>query len=101
MAKYFYRVSCGPGMDRTGIIETEAETAVIDEYLYQLALDNASDFGYETDEDHFGDLETVGRDWDDELEEYDDQSELQYGFDPYDEEEHSGSVYSAEDIEYL
>lgn len=101
MARYFYEVSVGPGMSRTGIIDSDGGDDSINEWLRDQALDNASDFGFDTDEDHFGDLDTVGREWDDELDDYEEQSELIYYYEDYDPEEHNNQVYNPEDIEYL
>lgn len=96
--KYFYKVSLGfVGCDQTGLIETDKSSDYIDGYLREQAIDNASSYGYEQDSDHFeGDCDQVGKDWDEDEEDYLSQGELEYWFEDYDPEEHDGSVYCVE-----
>ena len=87
MKKWFVRLSVGAGMKDYVILEAgtleEAEKEARD-YCYDLALE----YEYDTDQDYFGDLDQVGRDWDEDLQEYSDVSEMEYYAELYDPEVH-------------
>ncbi len=95
--KYFYTLSLGmSGCDRTGLIETDKNEDDICDYLRQQAIENAEDYGYEQDVNHFDSYDQVGKDWDDEEEDYLSQGELEYWFENYDPEEHDAQVVCVE-----
>lgn len=48
----------------------------------------AQQYGYDQDEDYFGELDSLGKDWDEDTEEYEDVSELSYYVVEYYPEEH-------------
>ena len=97
MNKYFYTVTIGPGMDQTGLIKTKLSTDEIYKYLRTLSIENAESFGYYQDEDYFdGYMDSVGRNWDDEEECYEDERNLEYWFELYDPEEHDYRVIEVE-----
>lgn len=85
--KWFAEISCGNGMTKWELIEgcdyEEAERLARED-----CIDFAQECGYEQDEDYFGELDSLGKDWDEETEEYGDVSELDYYVEEYDPEEH-------------
>lgn len=93
--KYFYKVSFGfVGCDRTGLLETELSDEKIDEHLREFAIENSSDYGFYQDEDHFGDLDSVGGDWEEGG--YLQIGELEYWFEEYIPEKHDIEVICVE-----
>ena len=87
MNKYFAHISCGNGMKDYLLIEAEGEEEA-EEDARQECIDLADSYGYEQDLDHFGDNDQLGKDWDEEEEEYGDTQELEYWVELYDPEEH-------------
>ena len=97
MSKYFYKLYVGPGMESTGLIESDLNEANLYDYLREECIQFADSYGYYQDEDYFGgSLDQVGANWDDEEECYEDERELEYYFEDYDSEEHDGQVYAVE-----
>ena len=99
MIKWFYKVGfdiCG--CDYTGIIEAETEEQALDE-AREIAIENAQSYGFEQDEEFFGDLDQVGNNWyedpDDEESEdvgYEQTGYLSYYVVEYDPEKHDAYI---------
>jgi hypothetical protein len=90
MNKYFARLSFhNPGYDSCTLIEADS----FDE-AYSIAWEETAElagtFGFEQNDDHFGDLDTVGKDWDEEEEEYGDTGSLDPLVELYDPAKHDG-----------
>lgn len=69
----------------------EADTQAAAERIARVvAISNAESFDYYQDPGHFGNLDGVGLDYDEETGEYADEGELYYELVPYNEEEHEG-----------
>ena len=87
MEKWFLHLSVGAGMQDYKVIEVGTKEDAEKEaygYCYELA----TDFDYDNDLDYFGDLDQIGRDWDEDTQEYGDVSEMEYYAELYDPEEH-------------
>ena len=57
-----------------------------------LALIHAESYGFETNEDIFGDQDTIGRDFDEDEQEYNDVGFLDYSVDEISEEEYKEHI---------
>lgn len=88
--KWFAELSFGyPTMTGTMLIEAgtveEAEAEARKE-----CIEWASSYGFEQDPDHFGDYDSVGREWDEDEESYNEEGTLEPSVEPYNSEEHDG-----------
>lgn len=86
---WFATISCGVGMIKWEKYENMTSEEATD-YARSDCIDFSQEYGYEQDEDHFSELDSLGRNWDEETEEYEDVSELDYYIEEYDPEEHDG-----------
>ena len=92
MKKYFIEYSCGAGM--TGCeVESFNTDSEANEYARYQAIDWAQSFSYEQDEDHFGEEDSVGCDWNEDDGCYDQEGFLEYEAVEYDPEEHDDYLY--------
>lgn len=87
MNKYFCKVSAGSGTEAYQVIE-EINEDIANESARDIAIQNAESFGYEQDIDHFSDWDTVGKEWDDEEEDYLCIQDLEWIVEEYCPEEH-------------
>jgi hypothetical protein len=70
MKKYFATLNFGfPGCESHELIVADTEEEAQD-IAYDMCIDLASSYGFEQDEYHFGDRDTVGKDWDEDAEDY-------------------------------
>ena len=92
MNKYYAKLIVGIGIWERKIIEANNLDEAI-EQAYDDCYDLATSYGYDTDEDHFGDNDTVGKDWCDELEDYEEQSMLECEVSVYDPCIHDSKLY--------
>ena len=63
-----------------------------EEYARELALDHAESYGFEQNEDVFGDYNTIGRDFDEDLEKYEEVGSLDYSVEEVSQEEYEDNV---------
>lgn len=87
MNKYFATISAGAGM-KTWIVVYAPDVETAEEEARGECIEWAESFGYKQDEDFFGDLDQLGKEWNNEEEGYSDVSELEYYAVPYDSEKH-------------
>lgn len=59
----------------------------------EMVIEFASSYGFDQDEDYFGDLDSVGADWDEEGECYEQEGFLEYWVEEYNPEEHDCYLY--------
>lgn len=93
---WFYKVGFDIyGCDSTGTLEAATKEAAL-KTAREIAIENAQSFGFEQDEEFFGDLDQVGNTWyddpDDEESEdvgYEQSGYLSYFVEPYDPEKHN------------
>lgn len=92
--KYFIKCSVGEGMNSTELVDLDSYDEA-EGYAREQCLELASEYGYYNDEDYFGDLDQLYNEdsWDEETEEYTDQSELEYYVEEYVPDEHDGLLY--------
>ena len=87
--KFFARLSHGyDSMTAYELIEANSEEEALEE-AYRLAVENAESYGFQQDEEAFGDLDTVGV-WDEDSESYEEQGFLDYSVELYYPAEHDG-----------
>ena len=91
MKKWFVDVSFGyVGCHCRDVIEAETlDDAINDAYI--MSIENAESFGYYQDEEHFGELDSVGKDFDEDEGEYEYTGFLDVFVEPYDAEKHEGT----------
>ena len=90
MKKWFAELSFSiVGCDAHKIIEAATYDEAYQQ-AYEDTVDWASSFGYEQNDEVFGDLDTVGCDWDEDEQEYSQQGFINPHVVPYDPEKHDG-----------
>ena len=79
------------GMDTVEYIQAGSlkEAAVI---ARDLALNHAESYGFEQNEEMFGDYDTIGRNFDEDEQEYDEVGFLDYSVDKISEEEYKENI---------
>lgn len=91
--KFFAELSFGlVGCKSCEVIEADS-LAEAEITAYQLAVENAESYGYYQDEDHFGDLDTVGKDWDEDEECYEQEGFIDFYVEPYEPEKHDPYLF--------
>ena len=63
-----------------------------EECTRELAIAHAESYGFEQNEDVFGDYDTIGRDFDEDLEEYEEVGSLDYSVEEVSQEEYEDNV---------
>ena len=84
--KYFTKVGFGIVGCETAEVFEAASLKEAEETAYLIAVENAESFGFYQDEEHFGDRDSVGKDYDEG--EYYESGFLDYYVGPYVAEEH-------------
>jgi hypothetical protein len=90
--KYLCTLDIANGVKAWELVDADNED-MAEARARELCIDLADSYGFEQNLDFFGDYDTLGREWDDDEEEYQDTGFLEYYVEPYDEEEHSGYIY--------
>ena len=90
----FFKTEINLGFCGMGTVEyfqaagfKEAEVAA-----RELALGHAETYGFEQNEELFGDQDTIGRDFDEDAQEYDEVGFLDYSVDKVSEEEYKDNI---------
>ena len=92
MNKWFVEVSFGyVGCYSRDVIEADSEEAARNDG-YIMAIENAESHGFYQDEEHFGDLDTVGRNFDEDECEYYEVGHLDVHVEPYVPEKHDCQI---------
>lgn len=81
----FGQSGCGTHM----LIEADTQEKA-NELAREHTIDWASSYGFEQDPDYFGEYDSVGRNWDEYEQEYEDIGFIDCDAEPYDPEEHDG-----------
>jgi len=92
MKKYFIEYSCGAGMTGYEVDSFNTDDDA-NEHARSQAIDWAQLFGYEQDEDYFGEMDSVGLDWNEDDECYEQEGFLEYDVVEYDPEEHDSYLH--------
>jgi len=93
MKTYFASLSFSMvGCTQEVLVSARTETEAWDEAL-RLSLELAESFGFEQNEDHFGDLDSVGLDWNEEEVRYEQEGFLDPGVELYDDKKHELSIW--------
>lgn len=92
MAKWFVEVGFGyVGCYGRDVFEAETEEEARD-YAYIMSIQNAESFGFYQDEEHFGELDSVGKDFDEDEGEYLETGSLDFHVEPYVPEKHDCKI---------
>ncbi len=92
MAKFFVEVSFGyVGCYSRDVIEADSEEEARND-AYIMAIENAESFGFYQDEEHFGDLDSVGKDFDEDESDYLETGFLYFHVEPYVPEKHDCQI---------
>lgn len=87
MTKWFIEVTAGVGATEYHLEEFDNfEDA--DNWAEETCKELLSDYGYDNDQDFFGQTDIYARGWDEDIQEYEEIIELNYSVKPYDSEEH-------------
>ena len=79
------------GMDTVVYFQAVSQKAAED-YAREVAIDWAETYGFEQNEDIFGDQDTIGRNFDEDEQEYDEVGFLDYSVDKVSEEEYKDNI---------
>ena len=75
------------GCESVEIIEADSEQGAYDT-CYEMTIEHAQSYGFEQDLEHFGDNDTLGSEWNEELEEYQQEACVDCYVEEYDPERH-------------
>lgn len=88
--KWFATLDIGyPGMLGYCLIEADTEEQAED-LAREECIDWADSYGFYQDEEHFGDRDQLGREWDEDEDAYNEEGTLGPSVEPYNPEEHGG-----------
>ena len=79
------------GMDTVVYFQAVSQKAA-EECARELAIDHAESYGFEQNEDVFGDYDTIGRNFDEDSEEYEEVGSLDYYVEEVSQEEYEDNV---------
>ena len=79
------------GMDTEVYFQAVSQKAA-EECARELAIDHAESYGFEQNEDVFGDYDTIGRNFDEDSEEYEEVGSLDYYVEEVSQEEYEDNV---------
>lgn len=90
MEKFFAEINICCGVECAVVVEASTFSKA-EEEIRKLVIDFADEYGFQQDEDHFGGcLDSLGKDWDEEDQEYEEVGNLDYHVEYYFSEEHEG-----------
>lgn len=92
MVDYLATLNFGVGgTTQHEVISADTEEQA-NEIAYEMCVEHAGSYGFEQNEDYFGDLDSLGSNWDEEEQAYESEGFVDSYVEVYNHEEHEGLV---------